>query len=185
MSTPFGVALRVFAEAAPEQPSLTCDGVVLSRAEFLGRCERLATHFTSLGVTEGSNVTIGLPNSIEFVEAMFAAWLIGATPQPISHRLPAVERSAIVDLADPSLAVGVPASEAGGRPTLDRDALEAAAGEGPYDPSRPPSEVAAEVWKAVTSGGSTGRPKLILATDAATVEGVAGLAAALQFPPDG
>ena len=64
-------------------------------------------------------VTIGLPNSIGLVESMFAAWALGAMPQPISDRLPPLERSAIVDLARPSLVVGVPRSEAGAWPTME------------------------------------------------------------------
>ena len=39
---------------------------------------------------------------------MFAAWAVGAVPQPISDRLPPLERAAIVDLADPALMVGAP-----------------------------------------------------------------------------
>ena len=89
----------------------------MTRAEFAERVERLAALFADRGVAEGSTVTIGLPNSTGLVESMFAAWALGAVPQPISDRLPPSERSAIVDLADPSLVVGVPQSEAEhGRP---------------------------------------------------------------------
>ncbi len=62
-----------------------------------------------------SFVTIGLPNGIEMIEAAVATWKAGATPQPISHQMPAVERQAIIELADPSLLVGVDPAEVGGR----------------------------------------------------------------------
>lgn len=81
--------------------------------------ERLAAQFEARGVAESSTVTISLPDSIGFVESMFAAWAVGAVPQPVSHRLPAPERSAIMGLASPSLVVGMPQSEAGPWPTLE------------------------------------------------------------------
>ena len=81
----------------------------------------------TLGVGPGSIVTIGLPNSIEFIEAMLATWWLGATPQPISHRLAPAERMAILDLADPAVAVGVPDDEAGTRPVLSAAQVRLAA----------------------------------------------------------
>ena len=108
---------------------------------------------------------------------MFAAWALGAVPQPISGRLPPLERSAIVELADPALAVGVPPAEAGGRPTLESIPEQLPAGS--FTPGVSPE------WKLVTSGGSTGRPKLIATTSPALFEGVGGLGALLRMRPDG
>ncbi|HKN38294.1 MAG TPA: AMP-binding protein, partial [Acidimicrobiia bacterium] len=105
--TAFGARLRELAALDPRRPSLSCGEVTFSRAEVVERVGRLAARLAARGVTPGSMVTIGLPNSTEFVEAMLAAWWVGATPQPISDRLPAIERRAILDLADPSLAIGV------------------------------------------------------------------------------
>src|SRR5690349_21938449 len=117
--TTFLSVLRQLAAAEPDRPALTYNDQTLTRAEFTDRVERLAALFASRGVTEGSTVTIGLPNSIGFVETMFAAWAVGAVPQPISDRLPALERDAIVDLADPALVVGTPPSEGKARPGLE------------------------------------------------------------------
>ena len=41
------------------------------------------------------------------------------------------------------------------------------------------------MWKLVTSGGSTGRPKLIAATAPALFENVGGLGALVRMRPDG
>jgi bile acid-coenzyme A ligase len=151
--------------------------MTLTRAEFAERVGGLAALFAGLGVAEGSTVTIGLPNSIGLVESIFAAWALGAMPVPISDRLPPPERSAIADLADPSLVVGVPRSEAGGRPALESVPEELAAGS--FTPGVSP------VWKLITSGGSTGRPKLIAATAPALVENVGGLGAVVRLRSDG
>src|SRR6266516_650064 len=121
--TTFLSVLRQLAAAEPDRPALTYLDQTLTRAEFTDRVERLAALFAARGVTEGSTVTIGLPNSIGFVESMFAVWALGAVPQPISDRLPALERAAIVDLADPALVVGAPPSEESTRPVLETEPL--------------------------------------------------------------
>ena len=166
--------LRQLAEIDPDRPALTCRGVTLTRAGFVERVERLAALFEARGVAEGSTVTIGLPNSTGFVESMFAAWAVGAVPQPVSHRLPPLERSAIMDLASPSLVVGMQQSEAGAWPALESVPQLLPAGS--LTPGVSP------VWKLVTSGGSTGRPKLIGATAPALLENVAGLAPLVGLP---
>jgi bile acid-coenzyme A ligase len=175
--TTFFSVLRRLAEADPDRPALTCGEVTVTRAGFVERVERLAALFAGRGVAEGSTVTIGLPNSIELVESMFAAWAVGAVPLPISDRLPPLERSAIVDLASPSLVVGVPQAEAGARPVMESVPRQLPAGS--FTPGVSP------VWKLVTSGGSTGRPKLIAATAPALFENVGGFGALVRLRPGG
>ncbi len=175
--TSFLSVLRQLAAADPERPALTSGEVTLTRAEFLERVERLAALFAARGVAEGSTVTICLPNSAGLVECLFAAWALGAVPQPVSHRLAPLERAAIVNLASPSLVVGVPESEAAGRPALESVPDQLLPGS--FTPGVSP------VWKLVTSGGSTGRPKLIAATAPALFENVGGLGVLLRMRPDG
>src|SRR5262244_3127503 len=110
--TPLGVVVGRLAHAHPARPAITCEGETVSRAELEARTNRLARAYQQLGVTQDSFVTIGLANGIGFYEATIAAWKLGATPQPISSRLPAAERRTIIDLANPSLVVGVNPSEA-------------------------------------------------------------------------
>ena len=100
---------RIFTDLAdedPNRPSVTCDGSTASRLDLEHRANRLARAYAELGVKAGDFVTIGLPNSIEFYEATVATWKLGAVPQPVSAKLPARERQAIVDLADPTIVVG-------------------------------------------------------------------------------
>jgi bile acid-coenzyme A ligase len=85
----------------------------------------------------------------------------------VSYRLPTRERQAILELAAPSLVVGMAPEDAAGRPAVPAG----------YEPDpglsdAPLGEVAAASWKAPTSGGSTGRPKLIVSTQPALVESV-------------
>jgi bile acid-coenzyme A ligase len=160
--TPLGVR---FGQLAAERgdapavisPSVTGEEVTRSWVELELRTNRLARGLEARGAGEGSLVTIGLPNSVEFIEACIACWKIGAVPQPVSSRLPALELQAIVDLADPPVVIASSAFDVS-RPVLDvATLLDGVDDDSPLPPKISPS------WKAPTSGGSTGRPKLILA----------------------
>ena len=178
--TPLGVIIERLAQADPRRPVVTCGPVTRSRAELEARTNRLARAYRRLGVTPDTFVTIGLPNGVEFYEAVVATWKLGATPQPISSRLPAAERRAIIDLANPSLVVGVDPAETPGRTAIPAGfEPEASLAADPLPPA------VASSFKAPTSGGSTGRPKLIVATQAATWESIEGFATLLRIPVDG
>lgn len=159
-----GRAIAEAAERDPDRPAVTCGNDTISRAELDRRSNRLARAYAELGVKEGSFVTIALPNSTEFFVAAVAAWKLGATPQPVSYRLPDRERQAIVDLADPPVVIGAdPAAHPG------RHVLPAGWEPDPALDDGPLPDVICAAWKAPTSGGSTGRPKLIVAADPGVV----------------
>jgi bile acid-coenzyme A ligase len=160
--TPLTRVFRELVDADPDAPAITHEGITRTRSELHRRSNRLARAYQRLGVGQGSMVSIALPNGIEFFEACLAAWKLGATPQPVSSRAPRLELEQIVELADPAVIAG---AEVPGRCSLPVG-YEA-------DPSLSdadlPDRVAAE-WKAPTSGGSTGRPKLIVAALPAVVD---------------
>jgi bile acid-coenzyme A ligase len=178
--TPLGVVIGTLAAAQPGRAAVTCGAETLTRAELEARTNRLGRAYRDLGVKPDSLVTIGLPNGIEFFEAMVATWKLGATPQPISSRLPAVERRAIIELANPSLVVGVDPADVAGRATVPAHfAPDPALPDTPLPPAVPAS------FKAPTSGGSTGRPKLIVAAEPGIWEGLEGFTELLRIPADG
>lgn len=82
-------------------------------------------------------------------------WKCGATPTSLSHKLPRGEVAAILDILKPALVVG-------GEP--DWGAPNALPKDFTPDPlpDTPLDAPVARYWKAMTSGGSTGRPKVIL-----------------------
>jgi bile acid-coenzyme A ligase len=145
------------AERDPQRPCITHEGRTVTRREFDLATNRLARAYERLGVREGDLVTIGLPNGIAFYETCVALWKLGATPQPVSARLPRPEFEAIVEVAQPTLIVGAQAGWFPQRPTLPLDFTpDAALSDAPL-----PDRVS-RYWKAPTSGGSTGRPKIIV-----------------------
>src|SRR5579862_4342722 len=94
-----GAKLAQHARFQPNAPAVTSGETTLSYAELHRRTNRIARGLAALGVKHGDLVTLGLPNSIGFVEACYAIWKLGATPQPISFRLPKSELEAIMELA--------------------------------------------------------------------------------------
>lgn len=153
--TPLGAELDRLAAEDPGAPAVTCLGVTLSRAELAKASNRYARALVDLGVTGGDLVTIGLPNGIEFYVAVVALWKIGATPQPVSARLPAAELAAVIEVAKPAAVIGLPSPD--GTPSVPSGFVPDAA-----LPDEPLPPVIPQYWKAPTSGGSTGIPKVIL-----------------------
>lgn len=152
----YPAALALHARRKPDAIALVCDEEALSWSELERRSTKLAHAFEDRGVSEGSFVTIALPNGIPFVLSCVATWKLGASPQPISSRLPGPERAAIIEQARPSLVVGVDEADAAGFPSLP--AGFDASGE---SEAALPDRVAPH-RHALASGGSTGRPKLIV-----------------------
>jgi bile acid-coenzyme A ligase len=160
--TPLTAVFRDLVAAAPDEPAITHEGVTITRAELQRRSNRLARAYEELGAREGTMVTIALPNGIEFFAACLATWKLGATPQPVSSRSPRLELEQIVELADPTLVVG---ADVPGRACVPIG-FQPAPG---LSDRGLPDRVSAE-WKAPTSGGSTGRPKLIVAALPAVID---------------
>ena len=115
----YGRALSRNAERKGEAIAFVHDGRATTHAELEAGANRLARAYAKRGVAEGDFVTIALPNGVEFVEALFACWKLGATPQPVSPRLPLHERDTIIELVDPRLIVGVDSGERAGRKDSD------------------------------------------------------------------
>lgn len=175
--TALAARLRELVAQAPDRPAVTDDHVTLTRAELDRRTNQLARRFASLGVTRGSMVSIALVNQVRHVECSIAAWKLGAIPQPLSHRLPPAELASLLEVADPALVVGLPPQDQ--RPWLRGD--EDVSGES----AAALPDVIGPAWKAPTSGGSTGRPKLIVSGQQASAEGVLAGIDHLRLERDG
>lgn len=156
--------LEDLAAASPDAVAFTCAGESITRAGIIRRGYNLAVHLAANGTKEGDLVTVAVPNSIDFFVAYTAIWRLGATPQPISSRLPQREQDAIIELANPSAVIGVEPGAYAGRTCIPYGfrAPDADASHLPY--------VVSKAWKAPTSGGSTGRPKLIVSGDPAALD---------------
>ncbi len=166
----FAAVLKSHAARDGDGPAVVFEGATLTFGELDRQATHMAHHFLELGATRDSFVTIASPNSFEFFVACAACWKIGAIPQPVSPRLPDAELNAIVELADSAVVVGVDHET---RPAIPHGAQI------PEDDTALP-DVTSSAWKAPTSGGSTGLPKLIVSGDPSVYsENLVGLATIL------
>ncbi len=152
---PIGTQVSRLAESDPDAPAVTCEGRTITRAELDASTNRLARVYAERGVGQRDYVTIVMPNSIEWVQAVLAAWKLGAVPQPLSARLPDMELATLLQLHPPALLVGRDDPN-GVTPSVAADFTP--------DPNISDAalpEAVSPVWKSMASGGSTGRPKLI------------------------
>jgi len=168
----FSRRLADLAAADPSRAAITCGEYSVTRAELEVAAGALARQLLEDGVKHGEMVTIALPNSVEWFVAIVATWKIGAIPQPVSHRLPRRELAEIVDLADPRVILGTERDAFVDRicrplnyvaPIVASDA-------------KPLPDAISPAWKAPTSGGSTGHPKLIVAGQPSSMDD--------EAPPD-
>ena len=160
-SGPISIArcIAYWASQTPDAVALTDDRTALTYAQLDRETNRLARVYAAAGVDEGDYVTIAVPNGNALLLAACAVWKLGAIPHPVSYRMPAAERATMLELVDPKLIVGE---------FTDSDPIGTVhiSGDSEADPAisdAPLPDRISPHWKAISSGGSTGRPKIIVA----------------------
>lgn len=153
---PMGSIPTYHALRDPDRPYITHNRETVTRAEFDARANRRARAFAALGIGQDDKVGMRLPNGIAFFETVFGLWKIGATPVPFAPNATDEELTSYLELVQPRAIIGAPAFGSGAieipadfpiDQTLSADPL----------PDCPPTH-----WRIAMSGGSTGRPKLII-----------------------
>src|SRR5579884_3785022 len=152
--------LAELAAAHPDKPAVIFapvegDERTVSWHELECGSNRLARLLAERGVGRDSTVVAALWNSPELILFTIAAWKLGALVLPLRAVLPPRERDAILELARPALVLAE--WDGLGWPVIRPCDLAAAAVYA--DASLPDVR---HPGKAIGSGGSTGRPKLIL-----------------------
>lgn len=150
--------ITALAKDRPDEVVITLSGERVTRAQLERESNRLSRELQSRGVVQGSLVALLLPNSMDWYRAALAVWKIGATPMPLPVGIPAPELTALLEISRPASVVMKPGSAL--VPTAFPVVDPASAGSF----SDAPIEVTISPhWKAIPSGGSTGRPKIIVA----------------------
>jgi bile acid-coenzyme A ligase len=151
---PFGAKLQQLAEQRGYDTALTViarDGT--GRSITFGELDRRANQWgralAARGATIGSLVALAIPNSEELVLAVLGCWKIGAVPVPMRWDLPEWERSRVLEVIDPAVAVD----------EQSLSTLTALAGD---QSSEPLPMVVSPNANGICSSGSTGLPKVIL-----------------------
>ncbi|HEX5504363.1 MAG TPA: AMP-binding protein, partial [Thermomicrobiales bacterium] len=157
----YGRRLSDLAAMHPDRPAIvfaSAEGATraVSWAEVDRASNRVARLLAERGVDERSLVVVGLPNRPEHYVATFAGWKLGALVLPLRASLPERERHQLLAIGDP--AVVVAEWEGVGYPAVTpADLARATAYSDAPHPDRIPHP-----GKAMGSGGSTGRSKIIV-----------------------
>ena len=165
--------------AYDDRPCVQDDQHALTYAEFATWVDAVAEQFAERGVTLGTVVAIMLPNRVELLVSMVAAWRLGAAATPVNPVFTRTEADFQVDDADAVLVVNAgPESPDGGRPAI-----------AVYDLRRTPE--GAPLPEAVTdaddlamliyTSGSTGRPKGVMLSHANLDAMTSQMSSALQI----
>ncbi|MET8426722.1 AMP-binding protein [Nocardia sp. NPDC004860] len=137
------------ADSAPAAPSLADDATALSNTEFRARVRVAASALHRAGVRGGDVVAVVLPNRVELVVALFAAWRLGAAVTPVNPGLAGDEIRYQIEDSGATVVVG----ESGGvGVTLDVARLAHPAGPVAAAPGDGPALI-------IYTSGTTGRPK--------------------------
>ncbi len=158
----FGRRVSMLAEEHPEQDAiifvpLEGEELRVSWGRLERRSNQLARLLASRGVDDESRVVVGMPNSPDHFLLTIAAWKLGALVIPIRYNLPARERDALLELAQPTV-VAAPWGRESAHPYISREELDQSHA---LDDGWLP-DVVAHPGKSVCSGGSTGLPKIIV-----------------------
>jgi long-chain acyl-CoA synthetase len=151
------------ASVNPDGPCLADSSHELDNAGFARAVHRTAARLVELGIGPGDVVGVILPNCVELITIMFAAWRLGAALTPVNPALTAHEAEYQIKDSGASLVVvgGASAPKADGGTARVRtvDELTQGAVTGGLPPLR--TDLADTALLIYTSG-TTGRPKGVI-----------------------
>ena len=156
VSVPLAGLPEARAGAAPQAPALADDAVTLDNAAFADRVARAAALLDRLGVGAGDVVAIAMPNRVELIIALFAAWRLGAAATPVNAALTPTEMQYQVDDAGAKVVIG---------DGLELDATVVDVGALAAEPSayRAAADVRPDsLALLIYTGGTTGKPKGVM-----------------------
>ncbi len=87
-------------DAVPDRPAVICGQRHVTYAQLEDRANRLAHHLAAQGVGPGSHIGVYSRNSVETIEAMFAAYKLRAIAVNVNYRYVEAELEYLFDNAD-------------------------------------------------------------------------------------
>ena len=138
--------LATLAAAEPDRVCLTIDAESTTTSQLLSASTARASALRAAGVEPGDIVAVRLANSAEHFATCFGAWMVGATPMPVPVDSRPAELTEALNVASVRLVVD--------------ESFTAPTDPTPLSPAPLP-----RYSKAMLSGGSTGRSKVILAVN--------------------
>ena len=150
-----GTALSRQAARQPERRAISRGTRTITYGALDARANRRARALEVAGCGQDDIIAICSSDGFEVHEIAFAAWKIGATPAPLNPRMPKAEFEAVLKVMSPRMCItDASPDKNGGRQVAAPSRLA-------YSEAPLPDRVS-RYWKANTSGGSTGTPKVAL-----------------------
>ena len=147
-------------QSVADRPCVRDDSVELTRAEFDARIAAFAEQLAETGFGRGDVLAVMLPNRVELLVSLFAAWRLGGAATPVNPVFTASE--ADHQIHDSGAAVVVnqgPDAPTGGRPVIHVQDMRTSRVGAPVPPADlQPDDLALLIY----TSGSTGRPKGVM-----------------------
>jgi long-chain acyl-CoA synthetase len=163
-----GRAARYF----PERPALSSGATRLAFGELHARVARVAATLSRHGFAAGDRLALLLPNEAEYLELVYACAWLGVIAVPLNTRFSVVEIDRVLADASPHglvrhSSLAAPTAQVPWQRVLDEEPLELRDDSAP-EPIYDPDAILALVY----TSGTTGRPKGVMLTHAATLANV-------------
>lgn len=167
----FATLPNLRATSAPDAPSLRDDERELSNAALLEQIIAAATAFHARGVGPGDVIALALPNRVELIIVLFAAWRLGAAVTPINPVLGTTEAAYQTKDAGALLVVAENDGRDLGVPTVTLEEIRGGASalpgkEAPADAPPLAAFSADDLALLIYTSGTTGSPKGVMLTQA-------------------
>ncbi|MDA0159890.1 AMP-binding protein [Solirubrobacter ginsenosidimutans] len=156
VTVPLAALPETRAAAQPDGRAIADDTVTLDNTAFADRVARAAALLVRMGVGAGDVVAVALPNRVELIVTLFAAWRVGAAATPVNPALTTSEMQYQVDDAGAKLVIGE---------GLDLDATVVEVGALAAEPALHAEPAAVEpgaLALLIYTSGTTGKPKGVM-----------------------
>ena len=142
-----------------DRPCFRDDNATLDYAQFAQRVDAFATQLSQAGLRRGDVLAVMLPNRVELVLAIFAAWRLGAAATPINPAFTATEAEHQIADSGARLIVNAgSASPTGGLRAIEVDDIKSVGA----SPLPPANVIGSDLALLVYTSGSTGKPKGVM-----------------------
>lgn len=160
-------------------PAVRDDTITLTYGQLDDWSAAVAGQLAAQGFGEGSVLAVMLPNRVELVVAILAAWRLGGIATPVNPAFTAAEADFQINDCDAHLVINEsPGAPSAGRPTIHVDEL-VVPGPGPQPVTLTKDHVALLIY----TSGSTGKPKGVMLDHANIDAMTAGFVDHMEITP--